>query len=115
MLCLYVGHSVESMTETASDAVRTSFRNRSVTETIVMAVSDVADEDPLDLPPLNTVVDPDALNKMFQPTVGDAPASAQLQFSMAGCEVVVRGDGDVVVTPATAREKSTASVAIRES
>lgn len=87
------------MTETAPGTVRTVRRSDHVTEAVVDAVAEAKGVDPLELEPLYTVVDPDALNNMFRPAVGSASSALELSFSMEGCEVVVRGDGEVAVTP----------------
>lgn len=100
-----------SMTDAASDSVTTVCRSGDPSETVVTAVAEAKGVDPLDLDPLYTVVDPDALNDMFRPTVGSTPSSVELQFSMAGCQVVVRGNGEVVVTPPAARDENTATIA----
>ena len=92
------------MTETATNSVTRTYRSgddseTDVSETVVMAVAEAAGVDPLDLDPLYTTVNPDALNNVFEPTVGSATPAMELNFSMAGCQVAVHGDGDVVVTP----------------
>jgi len=101
---------MEAITETGSDEVRSVCRGGEVSETVVIAVAEAKGVDPLDLDPLYTVVDPDALNSMFHPAVGSPPSSMKLCFSMAGCQVVIHGDGEVVVTPPTATDESTASL-----
>jgi hypothetical protein len=61
------------------------------------AVAAIEDSDPLDLPPLAEAVDPDALDRLFDP---DAPniASRHLEFAYAGYRIHVYGRGEVVVT-----------------
>lgn len=108
---LSVVPDMEAMTETASDEVRNVCRSGEVSETVVTAVAEAKGVDPLDLNPLYNVVDPDALNSMFRPTVGSPPSSMELQFSMAGCQVVVHGDGEVVVTTQTTNDEITATIA----
>ena len=100
------------MTQTTTDTVTSTYRSGDVSETVVMAVAEAKGVDPLDLDPLYTTVDPDALNEVFRPTVGSSTSTMQFRFSMAGCEVVVHGDGDVVVTPPTETDEQKAAVAI---
>jgi hypothetical protein len=66
---------------------------------VIEAVADARDTDPLDLPPLYDVVDPDALNHLFEYDP-DALVTgvACIRFEMAGCSVVVRRDGSVEAT-----------------
>lgn len=90
---------MEPMTGAESDAVRNVCRNGQFSEAVILAVAEANDVDPLDLDPLHTAVDPDALNSMFQPSFESPPTDLELRFSMAGCEVVVHGDGEIVVTP----------------
>lgn len=74
-------------------------RSDEVCTTVALAVAD-ATETPVDeLPPLYSVIDPDALNGIFQPRNGDRPqADTHVSFSIAGCTVSVR-DGTVIVFP----------------
>ena len=102
------------MTGTASGAVRNVCRNGQISETVVTAVAQAKGVDPLDLEPLYSVVDPDALNSMFGRSVGSPSSSLEINFSMAGCEVVVHGDGEVAVTPPAETDESPSTVAPRE-
>lgn len=70
-----------------------------VSERVVAAVADARDVDPLELPPLFNVVNPDALDQLF--TYGhsdEAGVSEQVVFTFAGYKVVVQSDGEVTVT-----------------
>lgn len=80
-----------------------------ISHTVVTAVAEAKGVDPLDLTPLTEVVDVDALDRMFRPTATSQPSSLELSFWMAGCDVVVRGDGEVVVTPAAAEATQAAT------
>lgn len=77
-----------------------------------MAVAEAKNVDPLELEPLNDVIDPDALDKIFQP--GESLMSGELRFTMADCQVVVRGDGEVAVTPPAANDGNATAVALHE-
>ncbi|WP_232686356.1 HalOD1 output domain-containing protein [Halobacterium zhouii] len=101
------------MSETASDAVRTDYHGTRPSEAVVLAVADARDTDPLDLEPLNNVIDPDALDRLFQ-SAGEESTVGELSFTMEGCEVVVHGDGDIVVTPPVTADEGGGPVAVRE-
>lgn len=104
---------MEAMTDTTMEEVGSDCRSEQISEAVVTAVAEAKGVDPLDLDPLYSVVDPDALNSMFQPTVGSPPASMELRFSMAGCQVVVQGEGEVTVIAPTKSDEGT-SVAPNE-
>lgn len=99
------------MTETTTETVMNTCSSGDVSETVVMAVAEAKGVDPVELEPLYTSVDPDALNNVFRPTVGHSTSAMEFSFSMADCEVVVRGDGDVVVTPPAENDERTAAIA----
>jgi hypothetical protein len=71
-------------------------------ESIVSLVAELEGVGVTDIPPLASVVDPDALVALF-----DGPQSASssvVEFDYAGYRIVVRGDGNVralEATPAT--------------
>ena len=67
----------------------------SVTETVVYALADAADVDPLNLTPLDASVDTDALDALFAPAARDTI----LAFEHDGHRVKVSGEGRVVVAP----------------
>lgn len=61
-----------------------------------MAVAEAVDVDPLALdPPLYEAIDPDALDRLFS----ERDTEGQVEFVMAGCQISVRTDDVVVVTP----------------
>lgn len=71
-----------------------------VSERVVTAVATARGVEPADLPPLYDVIDPDALDRLFRhgSTAGCAGPD-RVVFTMAGCEVVVDGSGEIDVTP----------------
>lgn len=72
-----------------------------VSERVFTAVADARDEDPLELPPLYDVIDPDALDQLFDHGVtGRQTGPGRVNFRLADCEVVVHSDGEVEVTAA---------------
>lgn len=78
--------------------VERSAENESLPETVVWAVADAKGVDPMDIDePLYDSVDPDALERLFGE---DSPQfDARLTFTLADCDVVIRGDRTVVVRP----------------
>ncbi|MDG5761945.1 hypothetical protein QA600_21725 [Natronococcus sp. A-GB1] len=62
---------------------------------VVSAVADAAGTDPLELPPLSNVINPEALNDL----VGAEKSSGleSISFEYAGYDVVVSGAGDIEV------------------
>lgn len=65
---------------------------------IVAAVADRLGAEPLEIAPLGSAVDPEFLDEYV--SNGAIDDDSELRFDYAGCEVVVRGDGDVRVTDA---------------
>ncbi|NUB91121.1 hypothetical protein HT576_08815 [Haloterrigena sp. SYSU A121-1] len=64
---------------------------------VVSAVAEAEGIDPVNLPPLYNVVDPEALNALF---TSDSGGVSSVEFEYAGYSVVVRGEGTVEVRPA---------------
>lgn len=83
-----------------SNTYRISCHGESLSTGIVMAVSLATGREPTDLPTLWEVIDPEALETVFEPGVafGREP-NAQVSFEYAGCRVVVRDDRSLVVSP----------------
>jgi hypothetical protein len=63
-----------------------------IAQRVVDAVAEAAGEDPLALPPLYDVVDPDAIESLFQPG-----AAGHVRFSYHGRGVIVGADGDITL------------------
>lgn len=70
-----------------------------VSEAVVTAVADEIGVEPLDLEPLMTVIEPDALETLIDSmdSSPDEPMD-RVSFTYSGCEVTVTGDGAVSVT-----------------
>lgn len=82
-----------------------------VSEEVVTAVAAARDVDPLELPPLYNVIDPDALNQLFDHDVsGDGNGHCRVSFRMADCDVIVESNNEIDVTPLNER-LSTSSAA----
>lgn len=78
--------------------------DRNVSTAVVEAVADAVGTTPLDVePPLYRVVDPDALNDLFD-AGRDADSPVTISFTYADCEVSVSGRGEIVVQPRSTSE-----------
>lgn len=65
---------------------------------VVMAIAECLDVDPLELtPPLNEILDPDALDSLFDSV--DDNAETSLTFSEWGCTITVHSNGRILVEP----------------
>ena len=75
----------------------------SVSVAVVMAVANVIGRDPMTIEPLSTVIDPEALNRLFASTEPTAQGGGgRVTFSLEGCEVTVYANGRLeVVDPET--------------
>ncbi|WP_336326674.1 HalOD1 output domain-containing protein [Halovenus sp. HT40] len=69
-------------------------------ESVVRAVSKLTGADPEAMDPLYDVVDPDALNTLCDPDLGDEGSSPRVSFQFSSCKVVVYGDGRTIVSRA---------------
>lgn len=68
-------------------------------ERVVSAVADRIGADPAALDPLYEVVDPDALDALFEPRrLHPDRSDPRVSFAYCGCDVVVSADGGVRVT-----------------
>lgn len=76
--------------------------DESICFAIVDTVSNLTNTDPLELDPLGTVVDTDALNALFSPSDSSRRHDAYLTFRYEGCNVAVDSDGTISVDPVAA-------------
>lgn len=67
-----------------------------VTHGVAKAVAVVVDSPPSELDTLHSVIDPDALDSLFQPT---AYEDAHVRFQFMGCQVWVYSDRVIEVRP----------------
>lgn len=72
--------------------------DRRPSERVVEVVSDAKGVDPDELSPLYNVIDPDALNTLFDPRTTSHQAAAQVEFSYEGYTVIVTSDGQVDIS-----------------
>lgn len=84
----------------ASEPATTQFSDTTdVATSVLLAVAATTDSRTDDLPSLYEVVDPDALNALFDGgPIHPAGNDVEVTFAFAGCQVSVREDG-VSVTP----------------
>jgi hypothetical protein len=70
-----------------------------VSEVVVSEVADALGKDEMRVEPLNDVVDPDALDALFDVRMNGERRDdgGRVQFRLDGCDVTVYGDGQVVV------------------
>lgn len=85
--------------------------NDKLSNRVIAAVAAERDVDPLELPTLYDVIDPDALNRLFDHGFSSGRNGlGRVVFTLAGCEVVVHSDGEIDVT-APGERSATASAA----
>lgn len=77
------------MSETTLD-----YHNDSISLSVIDALADELDTDPVELEPLYHVVDPEALDQLFRES---AAGPSRVQFAYGDHTVEVRGDGTVLV------------------
>ncbi len=70
-----------------------------VTEDVVEIIADIEGIDPTELtPPLYSVIDPDALNSLFQSSASDdLSPSVCVSFQYCGYEVHIESDGELTI------------------
>ena len=71
------------------------------TRDVVESVANEAECSPEDLdPPLSEVIDPDALERLFDPVGGSSPVHGHVEFMYLEYLVTVGADGDISVQEA---------------
>ncbi|WP_049890196.1 HalOD1 output domain-containing protein [Natronorubrum sulfidifaciens] len=70
------------------------YHNDSISLSVIEALAAETDTDPIELEPLYHVIDPEALDQLFQQ--GTA-TDAAVTFPYGGHTVEVRGDGTIIV------------------
>lgn len=72
--------------------------DRSLSTTVVLAVSRAKGVEPTELPPLARTINPDALDRLFQTTDdGGSPVDGSVSFEFDGQRVRVHSGGEVTV------------------
>mgnify|MGYP007042281914 CR=1 FL=1 len=64
---------------------------------VVELVAEARDENPTDLDPLHDAIDPDALNRVVEPTEPNANSNLRVSFSYQEFFVVVRQSGQITL------------------
>lgn len=75
---------------------------------VIESVSERTATDPVDLPPLYESIDPDALNALFETTASGTVRRGRIEFTYAGCSVVVSSSDGITVE--SCHEKATGGV-----
>lgn len=70
----------------------------SLTELVVCSVAAVAGLEPMEVDPLSTRIDTDALEAMFD-VDGQATGESAVTFRLNDCRITVYDDGEVVIRP----------------
>lgn len=84
------------MTLTLSPEQERNQTNDSVVDSILSAVTDVTDTDPLELPPLYEAVDGEALTALCDTSRTTTPLTAKFEY--AGCLVTVQATEEVEIS-----------------
>ena len=72
--------------------------DRSVTELVIDCLADATGRDPLELPPLWEVIDPDALNRLFVSTKTGGERVGSLTFTYCDHTVTIEKQSAVIVS-----------------
>ena len=78
-----------------------TFEECSTSHRVITAVAEETGNDPTEVGPLYHVIDPDALDRLFSSTGKNVRSGGSVEFTFAGCDVVVHGSGEVEVTERT--------------
>jgi hypothetical protein len=72
----------------------------SASEVVISAVSSASGTGPVELPPLYSTIDPEALDTLFAPTIaGRERRNGAITFEFAGHVITARAGGTVEVEP----------------
>jgi len=75
-----------------------SDESRSTSELVVYGIAEVTDTDPTSLRPLGEVIDPDALDAIFDRSDTGELGDAHLSFGYEGYEVTVFNHGRITIS-----------------
>ncbi len=74
--------------------------NGGIGTTIMDALTSISEQSPSELGPLNDVIDPDALDRLFHSQPDGRPrGSGYIHFSIQNYEVSVHSSGHISITP----------------
>ena len=102
------GAREEATSETVIDTDATVTIDETLVMKVVDAVADAKGVDPLELDPLHEAIDLEALEAIF--STAEGRSAVELSFTVAGCEVVVRGPDQISVTPLARQSGAGAAV-----
>jgi len=80
-----------------SDTYRTTYEvgRENLSVRILEAVGAIRDTDPTELEPLDTVIKPDSLNDVFEPTQEKEGAHGSISFTYEGLLIIAHSDGEI--------------------
>lgn len=98
--------------ETDTYRLHVDWRNdETVTTAVTKGVAAVTDEPPDGLDPLFETIDPDALNRLYDPTDGGSNRpDGRVSFRFNDCAVSVYASGTIEITPAEEDDPTTVRV-----
>lgn len=81
-------------------------RDQRASRRVIEAVSEATGKDPVDMQPLYEAIDPDALDQLFHSNTTRSPRATDgyVAFQFEGRTVTVHGDGQVIVSSASANQ-----------
>lgn len=72
----------------------------SLSVTLITALADVTDTDPMSMEPLGSYVNPGALNALFETRdENQSPTSGRLELPINDYHVTIYADGEIVIRP----------------
>jgi hypothetical protein len=71
----------------------------SLSTAVLDAISEAADCEGLDLPPLYEQIDPAGLEKLFAPIPGSERCTGSVTFPLGEYHVTIAADGEIVIYP----------------
>lgn len=80
---------------------RTLLEDETPSEGVITAIASLKDCEPTALTPrLYSAIDPDALDHLFQPTIGSRdPRPIRVMFTYENYDITVHGDGSIEIQP----------------
>lgn len=96
------------MSRPRKESMETQIReNESATTAVIRAVSAVTGRTRSSRQPLNEVIDPDALDLLFESRANDVPRSgARLSFTYSSCRITIDNDECLTIEPADTKKAS---------
>lgn len=90
---------LERNDDTGTYSIRYDWSDVSPSTAIMESVSAVEGIDPIELEPLNTVLDPDAIDELLDSPVGTEPSPVEVSFRYGSVDVSARRDGRIDLRP----------------